>query len=240
MESPRRLQKVIDHLKLNPNSFAKAIGLDRAQSVYDVLNEKAKISGKFAAKIISAFPQFDLNWLLTGEGTMLNNIILEPEAEYKTNQVELLNEGQFKILTTRVVSQYAYAGYLKGFNDIHYLETLPVQQWFVEREYKGNYVTFQMRGDSMDDGTSEGYKDGELLLAREIGQDKWADSKLHIKKWDFVIVCNDGILAKRIIAHDVAKGIITVHSLNDIYPDMQIELKNVKQIFNIVQSLRKR
>lgn len=68
----------------------------------------------------------------------------------------------------------------------------------------------------------------------------WIQSKLHIRKWDFVIVHEDGILIKRIIDHDTHNHTITVHSLNTFYPDKVIDLVEVRQIFNVVELQRPR
>ena len=105
---------------------------------------------------------------------------------------------------------------------------------------KGNYVAFEVRGDSMNDGTEESYLEGDRLLCREIAPYLWAESKLHIRKWDFVIVHEDGILVKRIIDHNVENHTITIHSLNDMYPDRVIDLAEVRQIFNVIELQRPR
>lgn len=152
-----------------------------------------------------------------------------------------LNPGDMKLMYVPLVNQYAYAGYLRGYSDASYIGSLPKMPWVVDREYKGDYFAFEVRGDSMDNGTSESYKEGDLLLCREISRNLWVNSKLHIKKWDFVIVHKtEGILIKRITAHDVARGIITIHSINELYPDASLKLKDIAQIFNVVKSLRNR
>lgn len=73
MNSVERLNKVLEHLGMNPNSFATALGRKRAQGVYDVLNGKVEISKKFAKEISTVFPQFNEAWLLVGVGSMLKN-----------------------------------------------------------------------------------------------------------------------------------------------------------------------
>ena len=90
----------------------------------------------------------------------------------------------------------------------------------------------------MNDGTEESYLEGDRLLCREIKRELWIDSKLHIRKWDFVIVHKEGVLIKRIVEHNVENGTITVHSLNPIYPDKVISLAEVYQIFNVIEFLR--
>ena len=53
--------------------LAKDIGLSRPQAVYDIINGKVlKVSSRMANLIHSAKPMYSLDWLLTGEGNMLN------------------------------------------------------------------------------------------------------------------------------------------------------------------------
>lgn len=148
--------------------------------------------------------------------------------------------GDIFIMEVPLVNQYAYAGYLRGYSDAEYLGSLPKIPWLVEKEYKGNYCSFEVRGDSMRDGTGDEYREGDKVLCREIIKDHWRD-KLHIRKWDFIIVHKtEGILLKKIIDHDTGKGILKLHSLNDQYEDFEINLKDVAQIFNVVQVARKK
>lgn len=92
----------------------------------------------------------------------------------------------------------------------------------------------------MNDGTEESYLEGDRLLCREIAPYLWGESKLHIRKWDFVIIHEEGILVKRIIDHNVENHTITIHSLNDMYPDRVIDLAEVRQIFNVIELQRPR
>jgi len=146
--------------------------------------------------------------------------------------------GELRMMYVPKVHQYAYAGYLSGYGDAEYIEQLPTEPFFVDRNYKGNYRCFEVRGDSMQDGTSASYFAGDLLLARELPKDKWKD-KLHIHQWKFVIVHKtNGILTKKIVSHDTRKGTIVVHSLNPAYEDFEIRLDEVAQLFNVVKMMR--
>lgn len=178
--------------------------------------------------IISHYPDINLTWLLTGEGTML-----------KSDKPEDSSAAPFvpeRHVLVPVVSAYARAGYLTGYADPEYIQALPTIDFTPEHEMHGHYVAFEVKGDSMDDGSKEGYIDGELVICREVGRHLWQHDKLHINKRDFVIVCSDGILIKRIADHDVAAHQITIHSLNPEYPDRVIDLAEVLQIFSVVES----
>lgn len=195
-----------------------------------------EVSIKILKPFIEAYPQVNVNYILTGCGPMFNQ-------EQKTEEVCRI-KGNAEPISTEViiqvplVNQYAYAGYLSGYQDTTYMESLPTIPFIADHEMKGKYIAFEVKGDSMNDGTEESYLEGDKLFCREIPQYLWAESKLHIRKWDFVIVHEDGILVKRIIDHDVKNHTITVHSLNDFYPDKVIDLAEVRQIFNVVEMQR--
>lgn len=66
------LDKILTYSGLNVKSLSEKIGLERPQALYDVQNGKTKrISSSMANRILSVFSEFNLNWLLTGEGEML-------------------------------------------------------------------------------------------------------------------------------------------------------------------------
>ena len=231
MEAWERIQKIMDEEGLNKNSFSKAIGISNNVTITRIINEKRSPSKSTCEKIVAAFPKYNLTWLLTGEGNMLTDITSLNEASFIDKPI---------ILHVPLVSQYAQAGYLCGYADAAYMATLPTIPYIVDHEAQGHYVAFEVKGDSMNDGTEDAILEGDRLLCREIMPHLWADSKLHIRKWDFVIVHTEGILVKRIINHDVENHTITIHSLNSMYPDKVINLSDVKQIFNVIELQRPR
>lgn len=176
---------------------------------------------------------------------------MEGQAEVKLSDIEIAYTKNKKsqaipvsftdrqVIQVPFVNNYARAGYLTGYSNETYIEGLPKLPWLVDKEYKGTYMCFEVNGDSMDDGTRDSYMEGDILLCREIATHLWVSSKLHIRKWDFVIAHKtEGIIVKRIVEHNVDKGTIVVHSLNDLYPDYTIELKDVVKIFNVVKVSR--
>lgn len=226
------INKVLEELNLKAPTFAESIGV-KYQRIFDLQKGKVKkISSSLANDIISKYGQFNLTWLLTGEGEMLNT------PSQPSDEASPIDEPI--ILRVPLVSQYAQAGYLCGYADAAYMATLPTIPYIVDHEAQGHYVAFEVKGDSMNDGTEDAILEGDRLLCREIQPHLWVDSKLHIRKWDFVIVHTEGILVKRIIDHDVENHTITIHSLNSMYQDKVINLADVKQIFNVIELQRPR
>lgn len=225
------INKVLEELNLKAPTFADSIGV-KYQRIFDLQKGKVKkISSSLANDIISKYGQFNLTWLLTGEGEMLNT----PKPENEASPID-----EPIILRVPLVSQYAHAGYLAGYADASYMDSLPTIPYIVDHEALGHYVAFEVKGDSMNDGTEDSILEGDRLLCREIQPHLWVSSKLHFRKWDFVIVHTEGILVKRIIDHDVDNHTITIHSLNSMYPDKVIDLADVKQIFNVIELQRPR
>ena len=217
-----RLVTFIKRKGLSQKKFETMVGLSNGY----VNNISKGIGAEKMQRILSTFPELNQEWLLLGEGNMLVESI-ESNAEPLTNE---------RRVGVRLVSQYAYAGYLSGYGDDEYLDSLPLIDFTPDREMTGNWLAFEVRGDSMDDGSKESYIEGEIVICREVEPDYWRDSRLFINKRDFVIVHKEGILIKRIIAHDVESHTITIHSLNPLYKDRTINLKDVLQIYSIIES----
>lgn len=181
--------------------------------------------------------------------TMVN----EPEASYigskvgifKTKSREFieLSDGHY-IMHVPLVNQKAYAGYLTGWGDNEFVEELPRHPILVDKPHKGEYISFEVKGDSMDDGTDKAIQDGDIITGRKIERSLWK-SKLHLKKYsEFVIVTiKKGIIVKNIIDHDTSANEITCRSYNTDkgqYPDFKVNLDTVMQLFNVIQVTKKR
>lgn len=138
--------------------------------------------------------------------------------EVNSTDAKWIEYGQFKLVP--LISKRARAGFLSGWEDDEYIEELPKIPREVDREYKGNYLTFEVVGDSMEcDNPRESILEDDLLLGREVRNEYWT-SKLHIHKWGFIIVHKtEGILVKRIIEHYVSNGKLILKSLNPYYQD---------------------
>ena len=188
--------------------------------------------------IIDNYPDLNIDWLLHDRGEMVKS---DHKQEPK-NEVIPITAGIVKYIP--LVSQYAKAGYLAGFADTHYMETLPTIPVILtqEQEPKGEYVCFEVSGDSMisEENPEESLFDGDILVCRNVHRDYWS-SKLHINKWDFVIVDQEeGVIVKRIIDHNPDNGEIVIHSLNPMFDDKKLNLSRVDKLFNVVKIMRDR
>lgn len=214
----------------NQEEIGRLLGYKNKSSFSQVVNGKVELPRDFIDRLCSLHENINNIWIETGKEDMLIGLSI------KKDEATLIENPN--IIMAPLVSQYAYAGYLSGFADPEYMETLPKVPMFVDHESKGKYVVFEVRGDSMEEDSRDGIFEGDRLYCRLIKKDLWG-YKLHIKQWDFVIVHEtDGILIKRITAHNVESGDITIHSLNPQYPDKVLNLREVSQLFNVVEITR--
>lgn len=150
------------------------------------------------------------------------------------------------IMQVPLITQKAYAGYLVGFSDPEFyddLETIPLP---VEGLHRGSYLAFEVTGRSMvcydtDELADLSIRPGRIAIGRDIPKEKWK-YKLHTHTTDTWIIVHreKGIVIKQIIKHQVEEGLITIHSLNPEYQDEVLDLRDVEQIFSVVQIINKK
>ncbi|MXV16873.1 LexA family transcriptional regulator [Hufsiella ginkgonis] len=144
------------------------------------------------------------------------------------------------LMRVPIIPHKAQAGYLLGFQDPEYFEDFDILPLNVYKRHAGTYLAFEVKGDSMvtydPELARKSIYPGQLAIGRDLSRSKWV-YKLHIHENDAWIIIHKtkGILIKEIIAHDVKKATITIHSLNPEYPDQELHLNDIEQIFDVVQ-----
>lgn len=241
-----KLQTFLQKSKISVKKIADILEINR-QTVYKYFKSK-QLSREVVAKITTK-----LN--LTEKQIWGNDdeIIKQPRLEAQLlyiaadprdhnndgSKFEDLQNG-FIRMRIKIVPNKAYAGYLRGFQDREYYEDFQTTSIEVQKEFRGNYLAFEVKGDSMITMDPNQFEDmalpGWKAIARELPRHHW-QYKLHTHKVDTWVIVHrtEGILIKKIINHDVENGRITIHSLNPHYPDEVLELDDIAQIFSVVK-----
>jgi hypothetical protein len=242
----QRLIEFIEHKNLSKKKFEETVGLSNGY----VNNLKSQPRDEIIKKILLSFPDLNRVWLLTGEGKMLTGVQevvpLAPGKveEYTTTKAGITyykrEDGQL-LMKVPIVPISAlgspadeYQQILEEFNG----ELVTIE---VGEIHHGSYIAFRIEGDSMDDGTWNGFRKGDTVVVRELSRDKWLP-KLHIKDWPYwVVVFGNCVRIKQIIAQDDETGAITLHSLNPSpeFTDFTLQLDEVSRLFNVVQHVPK-
>lgn len=245
-------------LELTNRDFAKL--LDVAEQTYTRLKKGVYPLGEQTkAKIEKALPNINFEWLIynTGEKEKKHNIInqsntstnsnakyighFSDEVKYKdddgNNIFFEISPGRY-LMKTRLITEQAKAGYLMGYDNQDNCRELPFHTITVTEFHKGEYVSFEVYGDSMDNGKRKSIGHGDIVTGRFIDKIYWR-SKLHTHTWDYwvLVTHTEGIVVKQIKKQDIEKGILTLSSLNDnkdLYPDFDVSLDDVREIYNVV------
>lgn len=203
-----RINKVIEFLGITTTAFL---------SETKITNYNENITKRTVDRIIKRYPFINPLWIIHGSGAMIDTPPKNVNA---------------KLSYAPLVSQRAFAGYLSGFADNDYMDSLDKIPYVEDEEMKGNVVAIEVSGDSMDDGTAESYRNGDIVLAKEINLEN-----IPFRHYDFVIVHKTGILIKRIA--DISKNTITIHSLNREYGDVELAADDILKIFIVTMRISK-
>lgn len=257
MTENQRLKILISTLGITQKEFAEKLNMQQG-SLSDVLRAKngIRVSNSIKYKLEILY-NINLKWLETGEGEMINKFKPTIEAEplhlsgnskfwdSDNPKFEELPDGTIRMRIPVIPYKAFAAGYLMGYSDPEYYEDLEYTTIEVLKRHQGHYLAFEVKGDSMTTLEPEYFRqsifDGVKVVGRELPRQQWR-SKLHTHTWDFWVIVHkeDGILIKQIISHDVDNGIIKIHSLNPDkkqYPDRDLRLDDIEQIFNIVKKI---
>lgn len=233
MPDNERLRRVVHWLisqgfAFSQEDVAQKLGHNKTY-LSQIITGRKPMSDKFVTNFCRVFNKCNPDYLLREIG----DISITPEDTLKQiSTSKALDNLDF--MNVPLVPVRGKAGYLTGYGDMDYIDSLATMPVLVDKTYKGKYRCFEVDGDSMDDGTRDAICDKDIVLGRDIKRELWK-SKLHINDWNFIIVHKDGITIKRISRHDVENGIIKCHSLNSLYDDFELNLNNVIELYNLVK-----
>lgn len=230
-----RLKEYISYKKMTNAEFERSIG---ASNGY-INSIRRSIGIDKLEQLEQNYPDLNIQWLLKNEGEMLKT------ADKKDNPFLITKSGmQYYempnnryLMSVPFVPIRAYAKYVDECVDLDSEMAIEQYNFIVDTIGHGRYMAFEIKGDSMDDDTRGSLCEGDIILARELNRDLWRD-KLHIHQYpNWIIVLDNTILCKQIVAQDMEKGTITCHSLNPSpeYADFELKLDEIRQMFNIIQ-----
>lgn len=219
-------------------SIASQLGV--SQPYVNALLTGRKAFGKSQAKKWGDLYGLSPSWLLTGEGSMLkaDAPITQPSPE---NSARPLVSSDRDWVEIPLVPHRAKAGALSGFGDPCWEEDKQTMPVLIDKRLKGDYLLFEVSGDSMDDGTSTAFLDGDVLLCRVLPKSDWQYG-IKRRRDTYCVVATEaeGIVLKEVVNHDKATNEITCHSLNSQYKDYSVKLDDVQGIFYVEELIKRR
>ena len=155
-EISERIKLLIESLGSNRNSFAKALGYDRSQAIYDLINGKAKPSFDFFSRLLSSeySDTVNVDWIITGSGSMLKSKV-KPKDIYTIIPAHSVahepapSYANDNIISIPIVDVSAAAGH--GFFNSDHPEALGELKFpaSMVKRHTGNYYCGRVNGESM-------------------------------------------------------------------------------------------
>lgn len=220
------------------SAIAENLGVSKAY-VNSLMTGK-KAFGKAQAAKWGDLYGLSPSWLLTGEGEMLKADAPATQSSQE-NSVRPLVSSDRDWVEIPLVPHRAKAGALSGFGDPCWEEDKQTMPVLIDKRLKGDYLLFEVSGDSMDDGTSTAFLDGDVLLCRVLPKSDWQYG-IKRRRDTYCVVATEaeGIVLKEVVNHDKATNEITCHSLNSQYKDYSVKLDDVQGIFYVEELIKRR
>lgn len=239
MEFKDRLRSLLDR----DNVTAYRIWKDTAITKGTIGNYLEGKTNPNKSNIAILAQYFDVNeeWLTSGNGPINRSGNMHTEEPFLvtksgTKYYEMAN-GKFR-MRVPFIPVKAYAKYVDEYRDAEYIGgAFDEFDFIVDQIGHGRYYAFEIKGDSMDDDSKRSICNGDIVLARELSSEHWRN-KLRTEDYpNWIIVLENTVLCKQIVEQNVEACFITCHSLNPSpeYADFELKLRDVKQLFNIVQ-----
>lgn len=108
MDAQQLITSILDYLRVSPTEFARNIGLERAQAIFDMRDGKTKtVSRRMAERIKEAYPAFSAAWIAKGEGEMLESEMPEEAFGKRSTRVAQQDITQCVTAITTLTRQCA-------------------------------------------------------------------------------------------------------------------------------------
>lgn len=212
-----------------------------------ILNGKSKTPRKSTLEILH-------NYLFVYKENLQNNYVEESKTKYKISEASLKqvdeeievfeNKNGIKFFvypdgTTKIevvkIPFNAYATFLEAYTDEEKLHTEFSKTIFtVDKVAKGNYLSFDIKNNSMNGGGIYDTPSGAEVLCREIGRHLWSGG-FHKNDYGFILMTKNAIYHKDIKNYNKDNGMLTLSSRDKENKDFEVNINDVFRIFNVVK-----
>lgn len=216
-------------------------------SLSQIINGHVPLSDKFLSRVKALDSRINTDWIRTSSGDMLltGKGMVELTAEdgdlefYTENSkgARFYKQGDRLFMTVRHVPFAAYGQFA---NDCDRLdpdfEDWGEETYEVDHVARGCYLSFEVKGDSMDTGSRQSFEAGDKVLVRELDRVHWHGIRYKDRPY-WVVVFESSVLLKQMIGQDLEHGTLTFHSLNPSpeYADFTISENDVRHLYYVIK-----
>lgn len=225
-----KIKAIINHFNLNNFAFSKRIGVT-GTTIDSIVNGRPQTDGsrkktKPGYDVLTAIIEtFNINpdYLFGKSDTMIKSeVAINPTYSGMPQVIAVNQTGNENVIYVPVKAR---AGYLDGYGDPEYIETLP--SFNMPHLTNGTYRCFEVKGNSM----VRTFFDGDLVFG------KYVEDLRDIKDGRvYVIVSkNDGIVLKRVInrIEERDKLILKSDNKDGNYPTYTINSEDIVEVWYV-------
>lgn len=214
-----RLSFFIKQKNLTVAEFERSCGLSRSV-IHSAIKNIGAIGSDKLSKIFATYPELNTEWLLTGKGLMLKNIIPGEKTELvRISDNKTADIGKISVLP--VYNQMATAGDV----ELLFHQDITEENTIYLPEIRGCDFGVKVYGDSM----SGVIENGDIILVREVEQRLATNGKIHM------IQTNDNLYVKYLYRSE-AQYILT--SENKFHAPIIVPSVSVVRLYEVVWNLR--
>lgn len=226
-------------LGVSEREFSKVVGV--SQGFIQSVKTGSAFSIENLQRIVGAYPNLNLDWLISGNGTMLlvdknvqlgesttaGSMLMEAGGGYHPTVVTIDQHGQENIA---LVPYKAQAGYIRGVHDPEFIEKLPA--FSLPKFKNGLFRAFEVEGYSMLNEEGIGLHPTDYVIGR------YVERLENIKDHRVYIIVNtsdaaDSIIVKRCYNTIKEYGWLLCKSDNysGEYPDIHLDPSSIKEVW---------
>jgi transcriptional regulator with XRE-family HTH domain len=180
-------------------------------------------SGKVMEKM-SALYNVNLDWIMTGAGTMFRSGTGNSQAEASPNILVITIDGDDEEWVT-VIPEYALASYSEGYRDTNFIAELPVETVPEDLRNLGTIRKFQVYGDSMEPD----FQHGDWVYCSYVD----TSGGRAIKSGEtYVVISNRGPLLKR-VNYTPGNAALKCISINPAHEPFDLHLSEVRELWYV-------
>lgn len=225
-----KIKAIISHFHLNNFSFSKRIGVT-GTTIDSIVNGRSQPDGsrkktKPGYDVLSAIiGEFNINpdFLFGKSAVMLKGDAPNIQTYSGVPQVISVNDENEENVV--YVPVKARAGYLDGYGDTEYIETLP--SFHMPQLNNGTFRCFEVQGNSM----VRTFFDGDLVFGKYVENlNDVKDGRVYI-----IVSKNDGIVLKRVInrVEERNKLILKSDNKDGNYPTYTIDIEDIMEVWYV-------
>ena len=218
-------------------------------SFSQIVNGHVPLSGKFVSRLCALEPRINRDYVLTGQGDMLNSDDVHIEAmpvdddravfySENTKGAKFYKRGDRLFMTVRHVPYACFGQFANESDRLDPTDDDWTEETYeVDRVARGHYLSFEVKGDSMDTGDRNSFEAGDRVLVRELERPYWRDTIRFRERPYWVVVFDSSVLIKQLIAQDAEHGTLTFHSLNPSpeYADFTLSENDIRALYYVIK-----